>query len=708
MTASDNTPADNTAGRTASGDKPARVLLPPSDVNPRTDPPLDFPDREYGELTADDYRALGFMSGLEVHQQLRTRTKLFCRCPSGRYVDHYDAEVLRHMRPTLSEMGEYDGTALMEFKTRKEIVYQLERGSVCTYEIDDTPPFVIDEEAVRVALEVCLLFDLNLVSELHVMRKQYLDGSIPTGFQRTTMLGLTGSVPFRVPELGVDRDLRIRQLSLEEDACREISDVGHRVTFRTDRLGMPLTEVVTEPDLLTPLELQAAGRLIAAVTRASGKVLRGPGAARQDVNVSVAGGRRIEIKGVDNHRRLPRLVHVEAFRQLNLLRVKAELARRGVEAAALALPEAGPAWETSPLVLEATPALKRSDYAPLRDALDRGEMAAALRLPGFGGLWTHRTQPGVTLANEFIDRLRVIACLTSRPFLIHSDIPGYGLGGGEWRQLKTALKARPEDTVVVLWGPARDVETGVREVFIRAREALEGIPAETRQSFPDGNTGFERILPGADRMYPDTDTPPLPIPDAWVAEIRSALPERPWEREARYRDLGLTHAEARRLARSEWAPLFDELAPAAGPAARRVAFALETRLPHLCRRKATRPLPGADRLAPWVRALEGGRVRMEAAEAALDRLVADPEVPAETVLRTFEPASGDDAELAGLVARVVDRAGPLRGRPREVVLRWAMGEVMPSLLGKVDPARVRERLSEALTDVFGEEAGHGR
>ena len=174
---------------------------PPGDLNPRLDPPLDFPDADYGELSVADYQALGFMAGLEVHQQLQTRSKLFCRCPAGCRAKAYDAEVLRHMRPTLSELGEYDGTALMEFKTRKEIVYQLERNSVCTYEMDDTPPFGVDQEAVWAALEIAQLLDLNLVSELHVMRKQYLDGSIPTGFQRTAMVGLNGTIPFKVPEL---------------------------------------------------------------------------------------------------------------------------------------------------------------------------------------------------------------------------------------------------------------------------------------------------------------------------------------------------------------------------------------------------------------------------------------------------------------------------------------------------------------------------
>jgi len=434
-------------------------VRPPGDLNPREDPPLDFPDTPYGALTRADYERLGFLGGLEVHQQLATRSKLFCRCPVGRYVDTHDAVVLRHMRPTLSELGEYDGTALMEFKTRKEIVYQLERGSVCTYEIDDTPPFEIDREAVEIAIEIASLLDLNLVSELHVMRKQYLDGSIPTGFQRTAMVGLTGAIPFRVPELGVDRALRIRQLSLEEDSCRELADVGHRITFRTDRLGTPLTETVTEPDLLTPAELQAGARLIARVSRATGKVRRGAGAARQDVNVSIAGGRRVEIKGVHHHRRLPQLVHIEAFRQLNLLRVRAALGERGVTGEGFALAPKEVPWEISPLVADVGALLRKTGYAPIRSALDRRETVVAVKLPGYAGLLHHPTQPGRAFAHELAERVRVIACPVQRPFLAHSDQPDGPLRDHEWSALRRELRAGADDAIAVVWAPEADAAT---------------------------------------------------------------------------------------------------------------------------------------------------------------------------------------------------------------------------------------------------------
>lgn len=664
-------------------------LKPPSDLNPRTDPPLDFPDREYGEMSEAEYRELGFMGGLEVHQQLATATKLFCRCPSGVYVDRYDAEVLRHMRPTLSELGEYDGTALMEFKTRKEIIYRLERGTVCTYEIDDTPPFEINEEAVRVALEICELFDMELVSELHVMRKQYLDGSIPTGFQRTAMVGVGGRVPFRVPELGIDRSLTIRQLSLEEDSCREISDIGHRITFRTDRLGVPLTEVVTEPEFETPLELQAGARLIAETTRACPQVRRGSGAARQDVNVSVAGGRRVEIKGVSHHQGLPRLVHNEAFRQLNLLKIRARLHERGVKAARMDVREAAKVTDGTDLVLDATTMLRRSDYAPLCDALDAGGSAFAVRLPGFGGLLVHRTQPGITFASEFADRLRVIACLIGRPFMLHSDIEGYGLRAVEWKHLHNALGTKERDCVIVVFGPRKDCDTAAREILLRAQDALVGVPAETRQEMPDGTTGFERILPGADRMYPDTDTPPKPIPDAWVEAIRAARPERAFERVFRYEALEIANGPARQLANAPWHALFDALDP--GAAAVTLASALGLVLPQ--RIRAGHPLPTAERLAPWRDALCAGWLLPEAVRPALVRVLDETDTAPEDILARYRTPL-DASHLDRLLDRMSGQLDQVRSADPESRVRWAMGALRPDWLGHFRAPVVADRIRQ--------------
>jgi glutamyl-tRNA(Gln) amidotransferase subunit E len=679
-----------------------RGIRTPADLNPRRDPPLDFKDKPLHEMTPGDYRVLGFISGLEVHQQLDTRSKLFCRCPAGRRATRVDAEVLRHMRPTLSELGEYDGTALMEFKTKKEIVYLLERDTVCTYELDDTPPFGIDDQAVRIAIELAQLCNLNLVSELHVMRKQYLDGSIPTGFQRTAMVGLTGAVPFRVPELGVDRELRIRQLSLEEDSCREVSDKGHRITFRTDRLGMPLSEMVTEPDMLTPWELQAGGRLLAHVARATGKVRRGPGAARQDVNVSVAGGRRIEIKGVHYRGRLPLLVHNEGFRQLNLLRIKAEMERRGLKGEMFGLPAKGNPWDVTPLVSDACAIVQRSSFAPARDAMERGEFACAVRLPGLVGLLGHPTQPGVTFYRELEDRVRVIACPSEPVFMTGSEAPEGWIGEREWAELGRSVGASADDAVVLAWMPPDDAATAAREILARVAEALVGVPSETRQAYPDGTTGFERILPGPDRMYPDTDTPPLPIPDSTVAEVSDGRAEAPWDRQARYEFMGLERRMARALAASVWKDLFDQIAPAKGEPARRLAGALEKRLPyHLRKRRGARArfpreLPDAGRLAPLVRALEKDEIRPEALVWAIDDVLRDPARTVDEVIARYRPRGEDDNRLTELAAEVAATGRAMEGRSRDVLMRWGMSPLMNELRGRVAPERVRRALQDAL------------
>ncbi|MHC4898412.1 MAG: Glu-tRNA(Gln) amidotransferase subunit GatE, partial [Planctomycetota bacterium] len=673
----------------------AASALPLIDLNPRRDPPLDFPDRELGELTPADYAELGFLCGLEVHQQLLTDGKLFCRCRAGARGTHVDLALLRHMRPTLSELGQYDGCALMEFKTRKEIVYQLQRSLVCTYEMDDTPPFEIDEQAVRIALEISLMFGLDLVSELQVMRKQYLDGSIPTGFQRTAMVGAGGAIPFRESELGEDRVLRIRQLTLEEDSCREISDAGHRIVFRTDRLGTPLIETVTEPDLLTPRDVEAGGRLLADVARASGKVRRGPGAARQDVNVSIAGSRRVEMKGVPWHRGLARLVHNEAYRQLNLLRIRAKLLRRGIDKEMLTVRNEGFAWESSDLVIDARTLLLTSDYRPVSDALERSEMVCAVRLPGFGGLLRHRTQPGLTFAHELAERVRVIACPADRPFLTSSDTNG--LRPVTWTELRRALRAGEDDAVVVLWSTPEDTDTGAREVLTRAREAFDGVPAETRQVHADGTTGFERILPGPERMYPDTDTPPHPIPDAWVEEIRLHSCERPWNRRDRYRRAGLQPDAARRLAKAPWADLFDALAPGTTTSARRLAAGLEKRLVHWWRTTGTRALPEIDRLRPLVAALDDGSLHPSGCERVLDRLLREDDREAEEILAEHRRLDDDPEGLGARIAALPADRAALRFADDAAVLRWAFGRVVrPAPRGSFDPTAVRDRLVAGL------------
>lgn len=508
-----------------------------------SDPWLLQPLPLYGQLSDQDYADLGFKVGLEVHQQLLTDRKLFCRCPAGQYNNNeHHAEILRHMRPTLSEMGEYDGTALMEFKTRKNIIYLLNNNTVCTYDMDDAPPFEIDDQALDRAIAVTMLLGCNVVGEVHITRKQYLDGSIPTGFQRTAIIGTDGEIPFG------DRKVHIRQLSIEEDSCREVSDRGHIRTYRTDRLGMPLIETVTDPDMVTPEEAMAVGQILRHLVRASGLVRTGSGAGRQDVNVSVTGGTRIEIKGVNSLRAIPRLVHNEALRQRTLVGIRGELIKREITAD-----------DISDKGYDVTPIVRGTDCRFIRKAVDKGATVMAIPLPGFQGLLETQTQPRTSFLKEFSDRIRVIACIDDLPNLALStqDVPT--LSSGEWDRVVKACNVAPDTPVVVVWGRKQDVETAMGEVAIRAREATLGIPNETRQALEDGTTGFERVLPGADRMYPDTDLPPIALADERVDTIRASLKDRPWERQAYMHKLGVGKDLSERLSRHRAWDLFKVL-----------------------------------------------------------------------------------------------------------------------------------------------------
>jgi len=460
------------------------------------------------QATQKDYDRIGFMSGLEVHQQLLTKEKLFCRCPAGLFndSDDYDAELIRHMRPTLSELGEYDGTALMEFKTRKEIIYRIKNQTTCTYEVDDTPPFPIDDEALEISIEISLLSKFNIVGEVHVTRKQYLDGSIPTGFQRTAIIGVEGEISLK------NKKIRLIQLSLEEDSCREISDIGHVRVYKTDRLGMPLIETVTYPDMVNPDEVMEACNYIRFLNRSTGKVRTGIGAGREDVNVSCRGGSRVEIKGVAHTKWIPELTHVECFRQWALLQIKDILNEKIHDTKK---------WKI--LYKELNYLAFNSPSEEINDADEKNLKIYAVNLPKFKGILSYFLQPGKTFADEFINRLKVIACIEKPNMACSEDINPI-IEKEDFKKIKKILEAKDDDAQIIFWGPEADIETALETIEERCQMAFVGVPEETRKYFKNGTTIFERVLPGADRMYPDTDTAPIPLKDEYIEDLRKKIP----------------------------------------------------------------------------------------------------------------------------------------------------------------------------------------
>lgn len=637
----------------------------------------DFAFKPFADMTPEDYAAVGFKSGLEIHQQLLTERKLFCRCPAGRYSPVYHAEILRHMRPTLSELGEYDGTALMEFKTRKEIIYRINRETVCTYEMDDTPPFMIDEQALDIALSIAMLYECVMVDELHIARKQYLDGSIPTGFQRTTIVGVDGRIPYK------GRTIRIVQLGLEEDACREVSDVGHRRTYLTDRLGMPLIETVTGPDMRTPQEVAEVGQILRRIVRSTGRVRTGLGAGREDVNVSVTGGTRIEIKGVPRIPRIPLLTYNEAMRQWNLLRLREELGRRGIR------PETFKASSE-----DVAKVVRRSAFQPLQAALAAGMTAWGVVLRGFRGLLNWPTQTDTYFHQEISDRVRVVACLTLLPNIAHSDSLGQGLAAGEWAAVKKALGAGENDAVVVTWGSEDDAKLAAQEIILRAKEASIGVPSETRQALSDGTNGFERILPGPDRMYPDTDLPPKKIAADRLAWLQARLPASILSREAWYREIGVPRDLVEQLSLSPFADLFEKAVRERGLDPKLAATFL-IHQPRRWKRKGIKPESGTagavEALDAVFEALQAGRLYREGAGDVLAAALTSGR-PVEALL----PVPGEGQAPGPDQDRIAASLTGPRWRDPGRRERRAMGLLMEVWRGRIDGAAAARDMREAL------------
>ncbi len=626
------------------------------------------------EMTPEAYAEFGLRSGLEIHQQLDTKKKLFCRCPVHPYTDEFHAEILRHMRPTLSELGEYDGTALMEFKTKKEIIYQIHKDTVCTYEMDDTPPFELNEEALDIALQVTMLLNCNLVSELHIARKQYLDGSIPTGFQRTTILGVDGWIPYKGRRIG------IKQLGLEEDACREVSDNGHDRIYRTDRLGIPLIEPVTYPDMRTPTEVAEVAQIIRWLTRSTGRVRRGIGAARQDVNVSVEGGTRVEIKGVSRIPLIPLLVHTEGFRQLALLEIKRELQSRGITHASFQAD-----------VYNATELLRGTRYYPVAKAMNKNLQVRSIVLRGYHGILATRTQPETNFAREISDRVRVVACLDLLPNIVHSDMEGETLSSTEWTKIKKQSRTGNNDTVVIVWGSEQDVTTAAKEIAIRAEETLDGVPNETRQALPDGTNGFERILPGPNRMYPDTDLPPIAITEERIGRIRSILPEAPWIKEKRYGELGLGSDVARNMSIAVEKDLFDRAVEETSLTPPFLANLLLMRLRGM-RRRELLPNFDDDLFVETLKAAERRGILHEALPLLIEKTCGNKMTNPDTAAGELEPY--DESTAASSVEKTLRSANP-PPLDHGQLKRYLMREVMNRHRG-----RIRGKTTAVLVEAF--------
>jgi glutamyl-tRNA(Gln) amidotransferase subunit E len=604
-----------------------------------------------------DYKALGLKTGLEIHIQLNTRRKLFCHCPPVLRDDEPHFKLERRLHVSVSELGAVDPAVLWEVRKRRKYVYEGYRDTTCLVELDEEPPHMPDEETLATAVAVAKLFNAKLFDEVHVMRKTVIDGSNVSGFQRTMLVAYGG----RAKILGYD--IGVETIALEEDAARKMGEEGKTVVYRLDRLGIPLIEIATEPMTYTPQQVEEVAWIIGYSVKITGKAKRGIGTVRQDVNVSIAGGAKTEIKGVPDLSLIPKVIEYEAARQVNLLKIAEELRRRGVQKVELS-------------TADVTAAFANSKSKIVRRVLDAGGKVIAVKAPGFQKLLGFEVQPGRRLGTELADYVRA---WTELGGLLHSDeLPGYGITAEEVRDV--AGRTGVDSFVLLMGVEEKELEEAARIVADRLNMAPLGVPEETRAANPDGTTKFLRPRPGAARMYPETDLPPIKITFELVKKAEEVARVSLEGKLNELVSMGLSRDLALQLIKSPHLEKFDE---------------------YVDRFKSVPPQLIATILLNVARALsrEGVEVTEEkliSVFEALDRRVITKEA-VEDVLRNMKP--GEPAEEAarrlGLVRLSYDEVRKMVEEvAREVGRDKALREVMRRFRGRVDVEDVKRALSE--------------
>jgi glutamyl-tRNA(Gln) amidotransferase subunit E len=611
-----------------------------------------------------DYNAIGLTAGIEIHQQLNTKEKLFCHCLTLlRDSSEHSGEFFRYLRVTESEMGEIDRAAQEEMKRDRKFQYYT-YDTTCLVENDEEPPAPLNDEALSVCLTIAKMFGMTPVRQVHTMRKLVIDGSNTSGFQRTALVAMNGALP----DGG-----EIETICLEEEAAQRVRDD----IFSLDRLGIPLIEITTSPCMHTPEDVQKIAEYIGMVLRSTGKVKRGIGTIRQDVNISILGGARVEIKGVQELNLISEVVRREVQRQQSLLAIRDELKERKA------------------LVHDTTQNVTDLFKETKSTVLKKAKRIYAVRLERFGGLVGREIQPDRRLGSEMSDYAK--KCGVGGIF--HTDeLPAYGVTADEVAQLRARMNAGDQDCVVIV-AAVNDKQAvcALNQVIIRAHLALSGrpVPEETRKMLDDGGSSYMRPLPGAARMYPETDVLPVIIDDdRWHTTI---VPELLTAKAQHYAlEYSIDRNYATQLASSEKLPLFDQLVQE-GIKPKLAAFTILSTTTELRRDGVDIKKISDQAYLDTLHAVDSGKAAKEAIPDIFRSIAAGSTFT--EALEKLAP-SVSRADLETIVKKIVAERADFVVQKGIAALGPLMGLVMTEVRGSVDGKIVSEILKKEIASTL--------
>ena len=616
--------------------------------------------------------------GLEIHQQLATEKKLFCNCSTIESKE-YPIKFFRKLRVAKSELGEYDPTAIFESSKSKTIAYYANPESSCLVEDDEEPPHEVNKDAKDIVLVIASALKSTIFNEIHVMRKLVIDGSNTSGFQRTMLVSQGGYLEVDGKRIGV------QSVSLEEDAARILGETADTREYALDRLGIPLIEIALEPVSEKPDEIKKIALTLGRLLRATKRVERGLGTIRQDVNVSIQGGNVIEVKGVQKLDQLEKVIEYEAKRQHGLNIIASKL--KNIEIDRIAKERD---------VKNVTDIFNKCKSKVIQKALKEGAVVKAIRIKNFSGMFGFEPYQGIRLGKQIGELVRFFGL----GGVFHSDeLPNYGIEDTEISEIRKTLELEQNDAFLILAGDMKKVESSIESIIKRIEDAKIGVPAETRAATVTGETVYLRPRPGASRMYPETDLPPIIVTKEELTNAEKKIPKS-WEEtildlEKTY---DLNHQLAIQIFDSSYSDLFERICDDKRIAPNFVASVLCSTITSLERQGLDIKLLKSNDILQTFKLLAEDEIAKESIEIIFTNIMSGKTHSVEEAIKNTAISKVDSTELEKILDVLIKENMNIIHEQRERSIGPLMGIAMKTMRGKVDGQKINQILEKKINE----------
>ncbi|HUU48220.1 MAG TPA: Glu-tRNA(Gln) amidotransferase subunit GatE [Nitrosopumilaceae archaeon] len=605
---------------------------------------------------------VGLKVGLEIHQQLATKKKLFCSCTPIES-DEYTNKFQRNLRAVKSELGKYDPAVLFEKTKSKTITYYSNSQSSCLVEKDEEPPHSLDKDAKDLALVISSSLQSNIFSEIYPMRKTVIDGSNTTGFQRTMLISQGGFIEVDGDKIGV------QSICLEEDAAKLLGDKGSVREYSLDRLGIPLIEITLDPVEGNPSKIKKIALSLGKLLRSTKKVTRGIGSIRQDVNVSVKnGGAVVEVKGVQQLDQLEKIVEYEAKRQHAMVKIAEKLQNSNFNGV------------SSNDVFEITNDWTGCQSKIIQKALKDNFMIKALKIQHFVGMFGFSPYEGIRLGKE----IGQIVKFYGIGGVFHSDeLPNYGIEQKDIDIVKNLLKITEQDAFLIIAAPSSKIDFAIESVINRINQAVKGVPAETRLATPTGETVFLRPRPGSSRMYPETDIPPVLVTKNELEIAVNNIPK-PWDESITglQEKYGLNKQLAEQIFDSQYMDLFEKIVKKISVNPTFVASVLCSSITKLERDGLNSKLLKNEEITKSFEFLDGRKITKESLDIIFEDIMKGKSITVEEAIKNTSIETVGEIDLEKIIENIIKQNKSLILNQRERSIGPLMGIAMTELRGK--------------------------